>query len=166
MKIGQKILSLSMAVLLIFSLSTIASAATVTETYYYTVTQTATYKDTTIVSDVVVYHVKGTQDSIPYSISGTTHTYTFDETVFPATYRDGLLKAYLAEGFAKKVTSTTEDGSVIIVPAFPTGSYTVGLVYNYGSATWSVSKSSGSSITSGTFTDAPISYTVELVQIG
>ncbi len=166
MKIGQKILSLSMAVLLIFSLSTIASAATVTETYYYTVTQTATYEDTTIVSDVIVYHVKGTKDSIPYSISGTTRTYTFDETVFPATYRDGLLRAYLAEGFAKEVTFTTVDGSVIIESVLPTGSYTVGLVYKYGSATWGVSKGSGSSITSGTFTDAPISYTAQAVQIG
>jgi len=135
-----------------------ASAATVVETFYYTVTKTSTTATTSVVSDVLTTHVQGTADSIPYSVSA--KTYRFNTSVFPANYRSQLMQAYSAEGLLQTLTVKAESGYKTIAASAVTGSYSVVLIYRSGNGVWSVSTNANASLASGTFSSAPISYTV------
>ena len=158
MKVSRKILSFALALALILSMAVMASAATITETYYYTVTKTSTSSTTSMVSDVMTNHVQGTADSIPYSVSA--KTYTFNTSIFPSNYRSQLLQAYSAEGLLQSLTVKAESGYKTIPASATTGAYSVVLIYRTGNGVWSVSTNSNATLTSGTFTSAPISYTI------
>ncbi len=160
MKFSRKLISFTLVIALVFSMAIMASAATITETYYYTVTKTSTSTSTSMVSDVMTNHVQGTADSIPYSVSA--KTYSFNTGVFPSAYRTQLVQAYTAEGLKQSVTVKAESGYKTIAASAATGSYSVVLIYKSGNGVWSVSTNGNATLSSGTFTSAPINYTILL----
>ncbi len=158
MKTTRKILSLVMALVLILSMSVMASAATITSTYYHTVTKTATSTSTSVVSTVGVHHTKGTADTIGYTVYA--ETKTFNTSIFPSSYRTKLVEAYRAEGFVTSLNIAAESGYKTIPASMASGIYQVKLIYRSGSGSWSVSADGGSTLAQGTFTSAPINYTI------
>lgn len=158
MKINKKILSFVLVLVLILSLSTPALAATITETYYYTVTKTSTFEEKTIVSEVLLNHVQGSSDSIPYSYSK--RDYRFTNSVFPDKYRSQLGRAYTLEGLPQRFTIQAASGRAPVFPGAPTGTYSAYLFTTRANCAWSVSRDGNSSLGRGSFVSIPISYRV------
>lgn len=158
MHTSKKIIAFLLALFLVGSLSFMASAATITETTYYTVTKSSTTSTTMEVSDVKTAHVKGTADTIPYSVAE--HIYVFDKSQFSNTYQDKLMEAYLAEGLLETLRVAAESGYKTVPAAAASGTYSVISIYTSGSGVWSVSHNNEPADESGVFTNAPISYTI------
>lgn len=163
-KFVSKFLSVALALALILSMSVAVFAATVTVNgYLHTVTKKTTSTTQTQVSTSIQRHTKGVADTIDYTVSS--KTYTFNSAVFPITYRANLLSAYSSAGFVQNLTIPAQSGTKTIPASMASGTYAVVLNYNYGSGTWAVGTEDGTLVDGGTFSSAPISYSIAVSKV-
>lgn len=164
MKLRRKVLAFVLVIVLIFSMSVLTLAATISSgSYNYTVTKTSTNTLISYVGTSRVNHIKGTADTISYKVAA--RMYSFDSTQLSSYYSSGLLDAYEAEGFVQSLAIVAAQGVKTISASSASGTYDVALRYNYGEGTWSVGIGSSTTLASGEFDSAPISYSMVIVRI-
>ena len=164
-KFVSKFLSITLALALVLSMSVVAFAATVTANgYLHTVTRTSSSTNQTQVSTTFQRHTQGIADTIPYTISAA-KTYSFNTGTFPSTYRENLRKAYEATGFVTSLIIPAQSGTRTVSANRPSGTYAVALYYNYGSGTWAVGLEYGTLVNGGTFSSAPISFSIDVYKL-
>ena len=157
-KFVSKFLSITLALALGLSMSVVAFAATVTANgYLHTVTKKTSSTTQSQLSNTV-QHIKGTTDYVNYTVSKT--TYTFNSAVFPSDYRTSLLSAYSSEGFVPSLIIPAKSGFEKVPSEEVSGTYAVVLKYKYGNGTWAVGTVDYALVDNGTFSSAPISYTI------
>lgn len=164
MKSCRKIITFLLVAVLLLSTVSVASAATVVGSgdYYYKVNKTDSTTSNTVVSSHLTNHVQGTADSIAYSV--TARTYTFSTNKFPVDYRTYLVEAYEKAGFKTKLPVPASSGYKTVAASAATGTYQVVLSYTHGEGSWEVSVAENTVITNGTFSSAPISYTIRAIR--
>ncbi len=163
-KVFSKFLSVMLALALVLSMSVVAFAATVTANgYLHTVTKKTTSTTQSQVSPTTQYHTKGIADTINYTVSR--KIYTFGSSVFPIAYRTNLLEAYSSAGFVQNLTIPAQSGTKTVPAIMPNGTYAVILNYNHGSGTWAVGTEDGTLVDGGTFSSAPISYSIDVYKV-
>ena len=121
------------------------------------VTQTSTSEDVLDIGESHIYHVTGSANAIRYN-SPYFESRSFDSSVFPAGYREDLLKAYRKAGFKTQIYLPAKQGLVHVNSTMPTGTYTAVRYYSYGGGSWQAITDSGT--TAGSFSNAPISVNI------